>query len=55
MFDVLFVCLPVGDYVIIVQDVTVPRFLDSRLQPSFVHIRVFPKKRDKSKIDIRRT
>lgn len=54
MFDVLGFFFLSGDYVIVVQDVTIPRFLDSRLQPTFVHIRMIPKKRDKSKIDVRR-
>ncbi|XP_032229663.1 MORN repeat-containing protein 1 isoform X2 [Nematostella vectensis] len=46
-------CKP-GDYVIVVQDITTPRFLDSRLAPAFFHVKLQPKKRAKSKMESRR-
>ncbi|XP_068700491.1 MORN repeat-containing protein 1-like [Montipora foliosa] len=46
-------CRP-GDYVIVVQDVTSPPFLDVTLAPAFLHVKVTPKKRAKSKMETRR-
>ncbi|XP_015748166.1 PREDICTED: uncharacterized protein LOC107327953 [Acropora digitifera] len=47
-------CRP-GDYVVIVEDVTSPPFLDVTLAPAFLHVKVTPKKRAKSKMESRKT
>lgn len=46
-------CKP-GDYVIIVEDVTSPPFLDVTLAPAFLHVKVTQKKRARSKMESRR-
>jgi len=46
-------CKP-GDYVIIVEDVTSPPFLDITLAPAFLHVKVNQKKRARSKMESRR-
>jgi len=46
-------CKP-GDYVIIVEDVTAPPFLDVTLAPAFLHVKVTQKKRARSKMEARR-
>ena len=43
-----------GDYVIIVEDVTSPPFLDVTLAPAFLHVKVTQKKRARSKMESRR-
>lgn len=46
-------CKP-GDYVIIVEDVTSPPFLNVTLEPAFLHVKVTQKKRARSKMETRR-
>lgn len=46
-------CKP-GDYVIIVEDVTSPPFLDVNLVPAFLHVKVTQKKRARSKMESRK-
>ncbi|KAL9971302.1 hypothetical protein ACROYT_G023811 [Oculina patagonica] len=46
-------CKP-GDYVIIVEDVTSPPFLNVTLAPAFLHVKVTQKKRARSKMESRR-
>ncbi|KAJ7393492.1 Alsin [Desmophyllum pertusum] len=43
-----------GDYVIIVEDVTSPPFLNITLTPAFLHVKVNLKKRARSKMESRR-